>query len=119
MDDLDRVLLELGWEYLSKWSRIRTNYYIDDITICVDQNAGYGFIIEFETVIKPTETASQAEQRLRDLMSKLNIQELDQHTLERMFAHYNAHRADYYGTERTFMIDNQLKVIRFGFDPHL
>jgi hypothetical protein len=38
-------------------------------------------------------------------MAKLGVEELPQDRLERMFAHYNAHWPEYYGTEKVFVIE--------------
>jgi hypothetical protein len=37
-------------------------------------------------------------------MAELGVEELLQDRLERMFAHYNEHWQEYYGTDRTFII---------------
>jgi hypothetical protein len=37
-------------------------------------------------------------------MAELGIEELDAARLERMFAYYNAHWPEYYGTEKVFDI---------------
>jgi len=38
-------------------------------------------------------------------MQELGVEELSQDRLERMFSHYNSNWPDYYGTERTFIIE--------------
>ena len=38
-------------------------------------------------------------------MKELNVEELPQDRLERMFDFYNTHWKDYYGTERIFMVE--------------
>lgn len=115
MEELDRVLEDLGREYLSKRSRIRTNYVLGDITICLDQNAWYGYLVEFETVVHGDESKPTAEARLRDLMKELDIQEMDQWVLETMFKYYNAHRQEYYGTNRIFSLTPDGQTIHYGF----
>lgn len=115
LEELDRILLDLGWEYLSKWSRIRTWYHVRDIDICLDQNAGYGYVAEFETVLAPGEDAIAAEARIRGLMDQLGVYELDQAKLEQMFAHYNQNWPDYYGSDRTFDMSTSGDVVHYGF----
>ena len=116
LQELDLVLLDLGWEYLSKWSRIRTRYRINDIAICLDQNAGYGYIAEFETILAPQEDTITAESRIRTLMMQLGVHELDQTKLEAMFDHYNQNRSDYYGSSRTFDMSANDDIIHYEFD---
>lgn len=116
LEELDRIILNLGWEYLSKWSRIRTNYHVENITISLDQNAWYGYVAELETMLEPGEKITDAESRIRVFMDKLGAHELSQEKIEQMFAHYNQNWADYYGTSRTFDMDSNGQVIRYGFD---
>lgn len=116
LEEMDRILLDLWWEYLSKWSRIRTQYNVGDIAICLDENAWYGYLAEFETILTPGEDTVAAEARIRSLMSQLGACELSQNKLEQMFTHYNASRPDYYGTSRTFDMLPDGSVIRYGFD---
>lgn len=116
LEELDREMLDIGREFLSKRSRIRTNYQVDDISICLDQNAGYGYVVEFETIIHGDESKTEAEDRLRVFMKKLDIYEIDQATLEKMFAYYNAHRKEYYGTNRIFSLTPDGQTIHYWFD---
>lgn len=116
LEELDAVLLDLGWEYLSKRSRIRTNYRIENIDICLDHNAGYGYVVEFETVLVPGEDITAAELRIRSLMETLWVKELPQAKLELMFSHYNTHWRDYYGSNRTFDMWPDGSMIHYGFD---
>jgi len=38
-------------------------------------------------------------------MKRAGLEELDQARLARMFAYYNAHWSEYYGTEKIFVIE--------------
>ncbi len=115
LEELDLILLDLGWEYLSKRSRIRTWYHVWDIDICLDQNAGYGYIAEFETILSSGEDAVAAEARIRTLMTQLGVHELDQTKLEQMFAHYNQNWSDYYGSSSTFDMSANGDIIHYEF----
>jgi adenylate cyclase class IV len=105
IDDLDAILLESDFEYQAKWSRERVEYEFDNITVCLDKNAGYGYLAEFEMVIANPEETQRAEDNLGGIMARVGVKELDQERLGRMFAHYNENWRDYYGTEKTFNID--------------
>lgn len=48
---------------------------------------------------------SEAKETIRAAMNALGVEGLPQDRLERMFAYYNANWGDYYGTERTFVIE--------------
>ena len=104
LDDLDEILLGAGFTYQAKWSRERKEYKVNDITIAIDKNAGYGYLAEFEKIISDASRADATKGRLRSFMRKLGVEELDHARLERMFAHYNAHWPEYYGTDKVFTV---------------
>lgn len=103
--ELDQLLLDAGYEYQAKWSREREEYDLGDVRVCIDKNAGYGYVAEFEKVVPDASQAESIARDLRSLMLELGAEELPQDRLERMFAHYNEHWQDYYGTEKVFVID--------------
>jgi hypothetical protein len=51
------------------------------------------------------EAADRVKQQLREMMTELDVQELPQDRLARMFDFYNKNWRDYYGTEKTFTIE--------------
>lgn len=104
LDDLDRLLLDAECIYQAKWSRDRKEYAFQGITVCIDRNAGYGYVAELEKVVTDGATAEKVKRDLREMMQALNIEELSQERLARMFDHYNAHWAEYYGTDKTFTL---------------
>ncbi len=103
--EVDQVLLDAGFEYQAKWSRDRVEYQAGDVTICLDRNAGYGYLAEFEMVVDDPEMQDDVKEKLYGLMSILEVEELDQERLARMFEHYNQNWADYYGTDNVFTIE--------------
>ena len=105
IEELDQALLDSGLEYQAKWSREREEYKIGDINICLDKNAGYGYLAEFEKVVSDGSLADSTRQDLVSLMGEFGVEELKQDRLERMFAHYNANWRDYYGTDKVFNIE--------------
>lgn len=107
LDGLDKLVLGAGFSYQAKWSRERTEYKLStkDVTVCLDKNAGYGYVAEFEKVTDDALKADELKVELRALMSELGVTELPQDRLERMFTHYNQHWAEYYGTNNVFTIE--------------
>jgi predicted adenylyl cyclase CyaB len=105
LDELDQLLLEAGFKYLSKWSRAREEYAYKGASVCLDNNAGYGYLAEFEKVIEDESLITQVREELDLLMSELEVFELEQPRLDRMFEHYNANWPDYYGTDKIFVIE--------------
>ena len=104
LDKLDKVLLDAGLKYQAKWSREREEYKMRDVSICLDKNAGYGYLAEFEKVIPDHTEADKVKAELLSLMDEFEIRELMQDRLERMFAYYNSHWQDYYRTDKIFII---------------
>lgn len=106
LDALDAMLLDAGCTYQAKWSRDREEYALSDgTTVCIDRNAGYGYLAEFERVVAEGESVEAVKAEIRSLMDRLGVEELPQDRLERMFAHYNEHWNEYYGTDHTFVIE--------------
>lgn len=105
LNELDQRVLSAGFDYQAKWSREREEYRCGGATVCLDRNAGYGYLAEFEKVTDDAEEVESARVSLRELMQQLGMQELPQERLERMFAHYNTHWPDYYGTDKIFIIE--------------
>jgi adenylate cyclase class IV len=103
--ELDALILSAGYDYEAKWSRERVEYAYKDINVCLDKNAGYGYLAEFETVTSDESSLPVVRANLETLMQELGMEELSQDRLARMFAFYNENWADYYGTDKTFNID--------------
>ena len=104
LDELDALVQMAGYSYQAKWSRTREEYEAKGISVCLDKNAGYGYVAEFEQVVDDAAKADETKRSLLALMQELGVEELAQDRLERMFAFYNAHWPEYYGTEKIFNI---------------
>ena len=105
LDELDRLVESAGYAYEAKWSRERVEYAYKDINVCLDKNAGYGYLAEFEVVTSNEDDLPQVKEKLLSLMQELEVEELSQDRLARMFAYYNEHWPEYYGTDKTFTIE--------------
>ena len=105
LNDLDRIILDSGFQYQAKWSREREDYKYKGLNVSVDKNAGYGYLAEFESVIDDALKTEQTKSAIRECIALLGLEELPQDRLARMFDYYNKHWQDYYGTEKTFLID--------------
>lgn len=105
LDELDALVLSAGFTYQAKWSREREEYVCRGINITLDKNAGYGWLAEFEKVVDDTSKVAQARADIEAFMRDIGAQELPQDRLERMFAFYNAHWSEYYGTDNIFNVD--------------
>jgi adenylate cyclase class IV len=106
LEDMDQKVLEAGFHYQAKWSRDRDEYRLDaDTAVCLDRNAGYGYLAEFERVITDQENIEQTRTDLLSLIASLGYHELDQARLARMFDFYNQNWREYYGTEKVFIVE--------------
>ena len=90
---------------LANWSREREEYQTGDMHICIDKNAGYGYLAEFELVVDAESKVSAARDEIFSFMKEMKVLELPQDRLERMFSHYNKHWNEYYGTDKMFTIE--------------
>src|SRR5690606_5968193 len=98
LEELDQILLDSGFSYQAKWSRERGEYAYKGINVCLDKNAGYGYLAEFEKILDDESLVNAARDEIAEIMRELGVEELPQDRLERMFAHYNQNWTDYYGT---------------------
>ena len=105
LSKLDEAILGAGFSYQAKWSRERTEYEFAGANVTIDKNAGYGYLAEFEVIESDPSRAEATKAKLRKLIESVGLKELDQARLERMFAYYNAHWPEYYGTEKIFVIE--------------
>ncbi len=104
LHELDNLLLEAGLNYEAKWSREREEYQYKDMHVCIDKNAGYGFLAEFEKMAETPEQALETKEYIRKELHELGVEELPQDRLARMFDFYNTHWQDYYGTNNVFTV---------------
>jgi adenylate cyclase class IV len=106
LDAMDALVLQAGFSYQAKWSRERDGYSLNENTVlCLDKNAGYGYLAEFERVITDAEKVNETHSELLGLIDSLGYKELDQARLARMFDFYNKNWREYYGTENVFTIE--------------
>ncbi len=104
LDELDKILLQSGFEYQAKWSREREEFIFKNINVCIDKNAGYGYVAEFEKIVDKINNTEEAKKEIESIMHEMQVKELPQDRLERMFSFYNKNWIDYYGTDKTFVI---------------
>ena len=105
LEELDKKIIDSGFKCQAKWSREREEYAHKGVTVCLDKNAGYGYLAEFEKVVEDESLIEQTRNELREIMSEVGAEELPQDRLERMFSHYNENWPEYYGTDKIFVIE--------------
>jgi len=89
LKELDNLLIDCGFQYQAKWSRVREQYKYGKFNVCLDKNAGYGYLTEFELMIENINKANETKEELRKEIGKFGLEELDQSRLARMFDYYN------------------------------
>jgi len=105
LDALDALLLAAGYTYQAKWSREREEFLYKGTNVCIDCNAGYGYLAEFEKIVPDESEADAVRAELDIIMGELAVEELPQERLARMFEHYNQNWPEYYGTTKVFIIE--------------
>ncbi len=105
LEQVDKAILGCGFRYQAKWSQEREEYECGDMTVTIDFSPGYGYMAEFEIVSPSEELIGAHREKLRETMRVLGAPEAQPERLERMFAFYNSHWQDYYGTEKVFVLD--------------
>jgi predicted adenylyl cyclase CyaB len=105
LNELDSLLLDAGFMYQAKWSREREEYAYKGANVCLDKNAGYGYLAEVEKIVHDEALADAVRAEIDEIMTELDIVELDQDRLARMFSHYNTNWPEYYGTDKVFIIE--------------
>ncbi len=76
-----------------------------EILLCLDKNAWYGYLAEFERVITDADKVVETRAELLTIIEALGYRELDQARLARMFDFYNQNWREYYGTENVFTVE--------------
>lgn len=105
LEALDELIQSAGFVYQAKWSRAREEYVYKGANVCLDKNAGYGYLAEFEKIVDDEALLGEVREELDVLMKELGVEELSQERLERMFSHYNENWPEYYGKDKTFVIE--------------
>lgn len=116
IDSVDKILMAVGAEVQAKWSRERVTFIDNDISIrdtgpiniCIDKNAGYGYLVELEKILKEDATEKDVEQaisQINNFAMLCGLEKLDDARLSRMFKYYNQNWKDYYGTDKVFNIE--------------
>lgn len=104
IEGLDELILTAGFRLEAKWSAERRMFRFRNMTIDVMFSPGYGYVVEFEKVIHDDQGIEAAREEILSVMHEFDIEELDPERLSRMFAYYNAHWSDYYGTRKIFTV---------------
>lgn len=105
LDELDALVMKAGFDYQAKWSREREEYTYKGANVCIDYNAGYGYLAEFEKITDDETAVPRVREEIEALMAELGVEELPQDRLARMFDFYNQNWREYYGTTKTFTIE--------------
>lgn len=105
IDELDDLVLSSGWQLEAKWQAKRKIYEALGLTIDLMFSPGYGYVVEFEKVVSDESDRTAAHDQVIAVMESLGISELPNDRLERMFAYYNEHWPEYYGTDKVFTVE--------------
>jgi adenylate cyclase class IV len=105
IEALDVLIEESDLVLEAKWSAERIMYTCRDMVLDIMFSPGYGYVVEFEKVIKDESLIEETRGQLLATMKEYGVEELDSERLARMFAYYNSHWQEYYGTRKVFVIE--------------
>jgi adenylate cyclase class IV len=72
INEVDKLVLESGGHYQAKWSRKRKEYDLGNgMVVCLDKNAGYGYLAEFEKITHDIEGIDAIKAEIAQLIEKL------------------------------------------------
>lgn len=104
-NQLNQIFLDSDFEIQARWSQTREDYVCNDISISTSFSPGYGYIVEFEKTTEDFANANKLKNELEKFMHELNLQEVTENKLDRMFQYYNKNWNEYYETDKVFFID--------------
>lgn len=110
IEDLDTTLIACAEiRPQAKWSRTRKTFEVVDkdgfyFTVCLDKNAGYWYLVEFEVVVTNESVIESTKKKLQDCIKHMWLSELPADQLHRMFEFYNKNWETFYQTENYFYI---------------
>ena len=110
IEDLDSILIaQAELKQQAKWSRTRQTFDVVDkdwfyFTVCLDKNAGYGYLVEFEVVVNNPSVIESTKLKLQNCIKLMWLTELPADQLHRMFEFYNKNWEAFYQTENYFFI---------------
>lgn len=110
IEDLDSILIaQAELKQQAKWSRTRQTFDVVDkdwfyFTVCLDKNAGYGYLVEFEVVVNNPSVIESTKLKLQNCIKLMWLTELPADQLQRMFEFYNKNWESFYQTENYFFI---------------
>lgn len=102
LEQLDELLITAGNNLKSRWYRRRETLGKDGISICLDRNDGYGFVVEIEKMSYTDDGADESVLMIRTLADSLGLEEISKATLDKMYKHYTDNWSDYYRKGKTF-----------------
>jgi len=104
LEELDEKIISAGFELEAKWSAQRTVYAFKDMTVDMIFSPGYGYMAELEKVVEDETSVEDARKNILATLEEFGLEELNPERHDRMYAHYNAHWPEYYGTTNVFTI---------------
>lgn len=103
IDELDALIEKLGGTCRSKWSRERIAYTTPTVIFSLDKNSGYGHLLELEAGPELADNPNALE-ILDTIAGNMGLKRLPEDRLQRMFAYYEEHWREYYGTTNVFRV---------------
>lgn len=86
-ENLKKIFLSLGYNIDIKWLRKRFQFKWNDITVCMDDTKGYGYIIELEKMCSD-ENKEKEYNYLKNKLKSLNVDITSKKEFNERFENY-------------------------------
>jgi len=86
-EKLEQLFLELGYNIEIKWFRKRLTFKWNDVDVMLDYTKGYGYIIELEKMVAPTEKETTVAY-LKEKMKELGVTLTPKEEFDKKYRHY-------------------------------
>jgi predicted adenylyl cyclase CyaB len=86
-EKLEKLFVTLGYNVEIKWFRKRFEFKWDDVTVCLDDTKGYGYIIELEKMCCK-DTKDREFEKLKQKLESLDVEITPKQEFDAKFAYY-------------------------------
>ena len=86
-DELEKLFLALKYDIEIKWFRKRLQFEWEDITVCLDDTKGFGYVIELEKMCTE-ENKEEEYNKLKTKLEELNVNISSKEEFKEKFEYY-------------------------------
>ncbi len=86
-ENLKKIFLSLGYDVDIKWLRKRFQFKWDNVTVCLDNTKGYGYIIELEKICS-NENKEKEYKIIEEKLKSLDVSITPKEEFDKKFKNY-------------------------------